>query len=56
MLKHYEGVTLGFGHENSQKVCAFYLNQRGHTLEEFLLLKVKICNLIDTRKILHMWV
>uniref|UniRef100_M1DEY6 Uncharacterized protein n=1 Tax=Solanum tuberosum TaxID=4113 RepID=M1DEY6_SOLTU len=34
MLKPLEGTTFGFGHEISQKTCAYHPNQRGHTIEE----------------------
>lgn len=50
------GITLGLVHENSKKMCVFYLNLRGHTIEVCSHLKARISNLIDTEKIPHMWV
>ncbi|KAH0780992.1 hypothetical protein KY290_000590 [Solanum tuberosum] len=55
MLKPLEGTTFGFGHESSQKMCAYHLNQRGHTIEECVELKAAIRNLINIGKIPYMW-
>ncbi|KAH0652419.1 hypothetical protein KY290_030852 [Solanum tuberosum] len=50
-----EGTTFGFGHESSQKTCAYHPNQRGHTIEECVELKAVISNLINIGEIPHMW-
>ncbi|KAH0725368.1 hypothetical protein KY284_001233 [Solanum tuberosum] len=54
-MKPLEGTTFGFGHESSQKTCAYYSNQRGHTIEECVELKAAIRNLINVGKILYIW-
>ncbi|KAH0743596.1 hypothetical protein KY290_031589 [Solanum tuberosum] len=55
MLKPLEGTTFGFGHESSQKTCAYHQNQRGHTTEECVELKAAIHNLINIGEIPYMW-
>uniref|UniRef100_M1DA97 Uncharacterized protein n=1 Tax=Solanum tuberosum TaxID=4113 RepID=M1DA97_SOLTU len=55
MLKPLEGTPFGFGHESSQKTCAYPPNQRGHTIEEYVELKEAICNLINVGEIPYMW-
>uniref|UniRef100_M1E0C5 Uncharacterized protein n=1 Tax=Solanum tuberosum TaxID=4113 RepID=M1E0C5_SOLTU len=55
MLKPLEGTTFGFGHEGSQKTCAYHPNQRGHTIEECVELKAAIRNLINIGEIPYMW-
>uniref|UniRef100_M1AEV4 Uncharacterized protein n=1 Tax=Solanum tuberosum TaxID=4113 RepID=M1AEV4_SOLTU len=55
MLKPLEGTTFGFGHESSQKTCAYHPNQRGHTIEECVELKAAICNLINIGEIPYIW-
>uniref|UniRef100_M1DD01 Uncharacterized protein n=1 Tax=Solanum tuberosum TaxID=4113 RepID=M1DD01_SOLTU len=50
-LKPLEGTTFGFGHESSQKTCAYHPNQRGHTIEECVELKAAIRNLINIGEI-----
>ncbi|KAH0709407.1 hypothetical protein KY284_010834 [Solanum tuberosum] len=55
MLKHLEGTTFGYGHESSQKMCAYHPNQKGHTIEECVELKATIRNLINVGKIPYMW-
>ncbi|KAH0652523.1 hypothetical protein KY289_030201 [Solanum tuberosum] len=55
MLKPLEGTTFGFGHESSQKTCAYNPNQRGHIIEECMELKAVIRNLINVGKIPYMW-
>uniref|UniRef100_M1DG04 Uncharacterized protein n=1 Tax=Solanum tuberosum TaxID=4113 RepID=M1DG04_SOLTU len=54
MLKPLEGANFGFGHESSQKTCAYHPNQRGHTIEECVDLKAAICNLINIGEIPYM--
>ncbi|KAH0663233.1 hypothetical protein KY284_028164 [Solanum tuberosum] len=55
MLKPLEGTAFGFGHESSQKTCAYHSNQRGHTIEECMELKAAIRNLINIGEIPYMW-
>ncbi|KAH0781613.1 hypothetical protein KY290_001211 [Solanum tuberosum] len=55
MLKPLEGTTFGFGHESSQKTCAYHPDQRGHTIEECVELKATIRNLINIGEIPYMW-
>uniref|UniRef100_M1DES5 Uncharacterized protein n=1 Tax=Solanum tuberosum TaxID=4113 RepID=M1DES5_SOLTU len=54
MLKSLKGTTFGFGHESSEKICAYHSNQRGHTIEECVELKAAICNLINVGEIPYM--
>ncbi|MCD9645797.1 hypothetical protein HAX54_035052 [Datura stramonium] len=35
--------------------CAYHINQRSHTIDECIALKTKICKMINTGKIRHMW-
>ncbi|MCD7464711.1 hypothetical protein HAX54_053277 [Datura stramonium] len=35
--------------------CAYHINQRSHTTDECIALKTKICEMINTGKIRHMW-
>ena len=53
--KPHEGVASVFGQENSSKVSAFHPNQQGHTIEEWIQLKVRICRQIDIGNIPHAW-
>uniref|UniRef100_M1DNL4 Uncharacterized protein n=1 Tax=Solanum tuberosum TaxID=4113 RepID=M1DNL4_SOLTU len=54
MLKPLKGTTFGFGHENSQKTCAYHPIQRGHTIKECVELKEAISNLINVWEIPYM--
>lgn len=51
---HEKTITI-FGHENPSMVCAFCLNQQGHTIKEYVHLKARICRQIDIGNIPHMW-
>lgn len=53
--KPHEGVASGFEHVNSPKVCSFHPNHGGHTIDECVLLKARICHQIDIVNTPRMW-
>ncbi|MCD9644280.1 hypothetical protein HAX54_032461 [Datura stramonium] len=54
-LWEYHPIEEGSSEYQFKGKCAYHINQRSHTIDECIALKTKICKMINTGKIRHMW-